>query len=285
MISDGKTPVYVLGHSELELERLISQARFYGALTEDVLRRAGIGTGMRALDLGCGAGDVSLLVASLVGPTGSVIGVDRSAESIQAAQRRVTSAELAHVTFRHSDLADLTIAAPVDAIVGRFVLLYLADPVSALQRLCRFVRPGGLVVFLEMDITTARSVPAVSLYQSVVHWIAETFRRAGVECDMGSRLFATFRRAGLPAPELLLRARVEGTPDSPAYAYLAHTLRSLLPMAERLGVVTAAEAQIETLADRLRDEVLRAEAVLVLPSLIGAWTRIPDAAQSSGAAG
>jgi SAM-dependent methyltransferase len=268
--------VYVLGTSEVELQRLIDQSRFYGELTEEVLRRAGIGAGMRVLDVGCGAGDVSLLVASLVGPSGSVIGIDRMPESVQLARARLASSQLADATFLEGDLLQLTLDVPVDAIVGRFVLLYLADPVSALQRLRRFVRPGGLVVFHEMDMTAARSVPPVPLYQTVVHWIIETFRRGRVELDMGSRLFATFRQAGLPTPELLLRARIEGVPDSPAYAYLAHTLRSLLPIAEKLGVTTGAEVQIDTLADRLREEVVRADAVVVLPSLVGAWSRIPD---------
>lgn len=279
MISERNPPEYVLGHSEIELERLISQARFYSELTEEVFRRAGIVAGMRVVDVGCGAGDVSLLLASLVGTTGSVIGVDRSAESVHLAQERVAKAGLSQVTFRCCDVVDPMLNTPVDAVVGRFVLLYFADPVSALERLCRLVRPGGLVVFHEMDMTAARSSPPVPLYQTVLHWIVETFRRGGVEVDMGSRLFATFRQAGLPTPELLLRGRIDGTADSPAYAYVANTLRSLLPMAERLGVTTAAEVQIETLADRLRDEVLRADAVIVLPSLIGAWARIPDAAQ------
>ncbi len=277
MSAESHPPVYVLGHSERELARLISQSRFYGELTEDLLRRAGITTGMRVLDVGCGAGDVSLLIASLVGPTGAVIGVDRSEESVHAAQARAAIAHLSNVTFRQGDVNDLSLESQVDALAGRFVLLYLADPAATLERLCRLVKPGGLVVFQEMDITTTRSVPLVPLYETARLWIAETFRRGGVELDMGSRLFPTFRRAGLPAPQLLLRGRIEGAPDSPAYAYVAQTVRSLLPMAERLGVVTAAEVQIDTLADRIRDEVIGAEAVVVLPTLIGAWTHTPDA--------
>src|SRR5262245_15723775 len=186
-------PLYVLGTSEVELQRLIDQSRFYGELTEDVLRRAGICTGMRVLDVGCGAGDVSLLVASLVGPTGSIIGIDRTPECVQLARARVASSQVADATFLEGDLLQLTLSVPVDAIVGRFVLLYLADPVSALRRLSRFGRPGGLMVFQEMDMTAARSAPPVPLYQTVVHWIIETFRRGGVEVDMGSRLFTTFR--------------------------------------------------------------------------------------------
>jgi hypothetical protein len=54
---------------------------------------------------------------------------------------------------------------------------------------------------------------------------------------------------------------------------MAQTLRSLLPLAEKLGVTTAEEVQIDSLADRLRKEVREARGVIVLPSLIGAWSR------------
>src|ERR1700680_451865 len=128
---------------------------------------------MRVLELGCGAGDVSFLIASLIGPTGSVTGIDRSAAAVRLAQERMAGAQLA-VTFREGDLTEVTCDAPVDAIVGRFVLLYLADPASVLQRLCHFVRPGGLVVFQEMDMTAARCVPPVPLFDRVMHWLMET---------------------------------------------------------------------------------------------------------------
>jgi ubiquinone/menaquinone biosynthesis C-methylase UbiE len=70
---------YILGHADEELDRLISQANFYGDLTAHVLQLAGLKTGMKVLDIGCGAGDVSFLAAKLVGPKGTVIGVDGQA--------------------------------------------------------------------------------------------------------------------------------------------------------------------------------------------------------------
>lgn len=275
MIEEREAPSYVLGHTGAELQRLVTQARFYGDLTEDILRRAGLALGMRVLDLGCGVGDVSFLAASLVGPTGSVVGVDRSPDAIVRARERAAAADLYNVDFLQAELITLELAEKFDAIIGRFVLLYLADPAATLRQLTRMVRPGGIVALQEMDMSTARSMPEVPAYRACVHWIGETFRRGGVELDMGSRLFSIFRDAGLPQPELLLRARIEGAQDSPAYTYVAQTLQSVLPMAERLGVATAQEAQIETFAERLRQEVIDLGAVIVLPSLVGAWARMP----------
>jgi len=60
---------YVLGHNDREQLRLIRQARILAPLTENFLRTAGIVSGMRVLDIGCGMGDVTMLAAQLVGWT------------------------------------------------------------------------------------------------------------------------------------------------------------------------------------------------------------------------
>ena len=91
---------------------------------------------------------------------------------------------------------------------------------------------------------------------------------------MGGKLYQTFLAAGLPAPQMIAGARVEGGPDAFAYEYVAQTVRSLLPVAERVGAMTRADVEIDTLADRLRAEALRSSACIMLPTLFGAWAKI-----------
>ena len=67
---------YALGRTNAEYERLIEQAEVLRPLTERLLRAAGIGAGMHVLDIGCGVGEVSLLARELVGPEGSVDGIE-----------------------------------------------------------------------------------------------------------------------------------------------------------------------------------------------------------------
>src|SRR5262249_25047052 len=149
------------------------------------------------------------------------------------------------------------------------------DPAATLRRLCHHLRPEGIVAFQEMVMSLARSDPDGQHFRQCGRWIMDTFARGGFELDMGSKLFATFRQAGLPAPQMMVAGRVEGGPDSPVYDYLAAILRSLLPLAERLGVATAAEIEIETMAERLRNEAVQQNASVMPPPLIGAWTRTP----------
>ena len=72
---------------------------------------------------------------------------------------------------------------------------------------------------------------------------------------------------------MIMAARVKGNSDSLGYQIVARVVKSLLPVMEKLGVANEKEVQIETLAERLRDEVISRGAVIVLPHLVGAWAR------------
>ena len=68
---------YALGYTNSEHERLIRQAMRIAPYTERLFREAGISPGQRVLDLGSGVGDVSMLLARIVGPSGEVVGIER----------------------------------------------------------------------------------------------------------------------------------------------------------------------------------------------------------------
>ncbi len=268
--------IYALGHSERERRRLIEQDAFLGGFTRRLLLEAGIGPGMCVLDIGCGVGDVSLLVASLVGPKGGVVGVDTDPLAIADARGRVQELGLQNVHFIEGDLRDLTSERPFDAAVGRFVLMYLADPVEALRRVAEHVRPGGVFALQEWMLTDPfLSYPHSPLWQRTSDIGLETVRRAGSLMEIGLGLYSAFVKAGLPAPSTRAERPTGGGPAYPGYRYLAGLIRSMLPVTEQLGVATAEEVGVETLAERLRDEVAGLGGAVSFPSLVGAWTQKP----------
>jgi ubiquinone/menaquinone biosynthesis C-methylase UbiE len=117
---------YVLGTSREELERLIWQDRMIlRPITETLLHRVGVSTGMRVLDLGCGTGDVSMLAASLVGPSGSVVGIDQSPETIALARHCALESGLHNIDFRVSSIEDFRSNVAVDAAGGLMDLRFL----------------------------------------------------------------------------------------------------------------------------------------------------------------
>ncbi len=268
--SDADRHSYVLGHSEQELARLERQGEIFSVETRDWLRRAGLKNGMRVLDVGCGVGDVSMIAGEMVGSTGSVLGIDSAGSALTAAAARAKRAGYDWLRFAESDIHAFGAADKFDAVIGRFILTHIPDAAAALRHLRSFLVDGAIVAFIEMDVSEAHAVPELPLLTQCVNWIAETYRRVGVEPNMGSHLYATFRANGLD-PRLSGAVRIESGPNAIAYQFAAQSLRSLLPAIERLGIATPEEIGIDTLAERLRDEAIAGDHCIFMPRLIGAW--------------
>jgi ubiquinone/menaquinone biosynthesis C-methylase UbiE len=272
---------YAPGHSDRELDRLGAQARMYEPFTRQLFHEAGLRPGMRVLDVGCGSGDVAFLASEIVGSTGAVVGIDRAAAAIVRAKSRAQSQRISNVQFIEGDPTLTQFDEVFDAIVGRLILMYYPDPIGALRRLLAHLRPNGIVAFQEFDASGCKSHPASPTYQRCADWIIRTLQLSGADSHIGLKLYSIFRSSGLSAPILRLDGAISGGPDAP-YEALAEVVRSLMPVMEKFGVVTAAEVEIDTLALRIRDEVFTKEGVIVAPLLIGAWARYPGSADRAG---
>lgn len=271
----GSDAAYVLGHSEQELERLIARAPLFEPFTAQVFRDAGLAPGMRVLDVGSGSGDVSFLAARLVGSSGQVVGLDRAPQAVATASGRALALELSNTRFVVGDASTMTFEAPFDAAVGRFVLMHCPDPAAMLRQVATQVRSGGVMVFQEPDWTGYCSLPALPTWDRCARWIVAALQGSGADPYLGLKLSATFITAGLPPPALYLHAAIAAGPDPPLYAHAAAFVRALLPAMERLGIVSAGEVEVDTLAARLRDEMATSGGAVVWVSMIGAVARKP----------
>jgi len=137
-------------------------------------------------------GVVAFLAAELVGPSGEVIGTDIAPTAVATANKAAAARGLAQVAFREGNPAEMEFEGPFDAIVGRYVLWCLADPGAMLRKLAKHLRPGGVIVFHEMDWSFVRSVPAAPTYDRCCRWITDTFDRAGTNINMSARLHRAF---------------------------------------------------------------------------------------------
>lgn len=250
-----------MGYAQHELDRLIFQAELLRPMTERLLRGAGIGPGMRVLDVGSGAGDVALLAAELVGPAGSVTGVDRDARSVALAGHRAAGRGLTWARFCHAKAEEFCAEGSFDAVVGRYVLVHQADPAAFLRAAARHARPGGVIAFHELDFTQPglASSPEVPEWEQAIAWQKRAIAAAARHAGAGSRLLCLFADAGLPQPRVYGEFMTGGGPDSPLYRYAAEAVRTLLPVLARIGV-PAGEIGIETLESRLRAAVVGAGA-------------------------
>jgi ubiquinone/menaquinone biosynthesis C-methylase UbiE len=267
---------YGLGHSAGELERLRRQAQLLNPITRQYLIEAGIAPGMRVLDVGSGLGDVAFLAAELVGPSGHVVGVDRSPDALVLARSRAKERSLANVTFVESELTATAFDQHFDAAIGRFVLCHQPDPVALLRKISRLVRPGGIVVFQESDNKQRRSYPPIPTYDVMSEWIDETLRRTGVDVRMGIKLYSTFLAAGLAEPTMRLQAVIGGAKALDEAHFEADLAVTLGAVTEETGVATADELDADSLVDRIVQEMIANQSVIIGRAVIGAWTRLPE---------
>jgi SAM-dependent methyltransferase len=258
------------GIGEDEVGRLEIQGRALAPATRMILAEAGIRPGMRVLDLGCGAGDVAFVAVGLVGPDGSVVGVDRSPDALARARLRAGQRGLAQVRFVEGDVNDPAPGGPFDAVVERLVLWTVPDPAALLRRQATVLRPGGLVVPIEVDLSTIRSLPETGLGIQGRSWVVEAFAKAGMSM-LGPRLWAIVQEAGLRPLGMIGVQPHFGPGDEVGIAFLVETMRAAASLIVGTGVATAEEIGMETLEQRLTDEGQRSQAVRATPMLLSAW--------------
>jgi ubiquinone/menaquinone biosynthesis C-methylase UbiE len=274
--SPSKTADYAMGSSDAERQRLMRQGAILRGFLASAFRAAGVGPGMRVLDLGCGVGDVAMLAADLVGPSGSVTGIDRDAASVAWATKRVTEAGYKNIRFQTTDFHEFADSEKFDALVGRFILMYLPDPAVILRHLSQQLRPGATIAFMEPDFTVdSRIFPDFPQFKACSTWVSEALRYSGARIYMGMRLYATYRAAGFvnTATEV---THLSGCGFSREMAdFFAETIRSILPKIVQYGIATLEEVQIDTLADRMDAAVRNADPQWVGSRYISAWARKP----------
>jgi ubiquinone/menaquinone biosynthesis C-methylase UbiE len=269
---------YVLGQSAHEYERLMLQGRLLRPYTEKYFRSAGVTPGMRVLDLGSGMGDVALLAADIVGPSGRVVGLDRDATALKrATERTVEQGCSSWVSFQATNLEDFSTTELFDAVIGRYILLYQPDAGATIRRLTKFLKPGGIVVFHELDFTDPHpSDPVCPFWDQAWELLHSAFRRAGAPPDYGRRVGKAFTDAGLPFPTISADSVIGGAPGSYVYPWIAGTLISVAPRLKDLGLtVPSGLVMDQTLARQLEQAVLAARSQILAPTQYGAWTRMP----------
>jgi len=264
---------YVLGSDPQELGRLDRQAAFIEAPSKLLLQASGLSEGMRVLDLGTGLGHVARLAAQIVGPDGSVVGLDRAPQALAVARQRVEAAGERHVSFVEGDVARWRADEPFDAVVGRLVLFHLADPIAAVRHHVQNLRPGGLFVALDFDIGGARTFPALEVINEALTWIVDAFSAAGASPRIGSRLGTILDRAGLDAVKTFGVQAYLAPQDPAGPALLTGVVRSLAEVITTRGIATSEQMDLATLERRIADALRQEDAVFLPPTVVGAWGR------------
>lgn len=220
-------------------ERLERMAKLRSDATRRLLESAGVPAGARCLDLGCGTGHGTRLLAEMVGPAGSVVGVDVDAPMIEANRRDAPP----NAEFRVADLRAIQEGGFDLAYLG-LVLMHLPKPDDVIASVVRSLRPGGVLVSEDGDSLASHCEPPSPAFDRMI----EMFERllAGRTGDARSVLSlpTAFRRAGLVEVKLSLYQLVATASD----------LKEILPLTLALSSEAIASDGIAS-ADEI-DEVV-----------------------------
>jgi ubiquinone/menaquinone biosynthesis C-methylase UbiE len=180
--------------SEEESRRLVAQAEAHPVLEH--LVATGLSEGQVALDAGCGPGVITSVMASRVGPSGKVVGLDVSAERL--AEARSFCAPLPQCGFVQADLRSSGLPdACFDYVWCQFVLEYLPRPELALAELVRMTRPGGRVVVSDVDGVGMLNWPMSPVVQEGIPKFLKALGSTGFDIHVGRKMYHLFRQAGL----------------------------------------------------------------------------------------
>ena len=144
-----------------DLGLALSSAFFGGErrIRERLLKHAGLGEGERVLDVGCGTGTASFLMAEQVGVNGEVVGIDLSEKMLERGRRKQENIEVRNVTFLRANAEDIPF--PDDSFdkVTFFAVLHEMNHdgrINALKEVCRVLKPGGRVLISDLGVPETR---------------------------------------------------------------------------------------------------------------------------------
>jgi ubiquinone/menaquinone biosynthesis C-methylase UbiE len=242
---------YVLRGGQAGAARLRLINRVKWPTTELLLNTAGLRTGMRVLDLGCGGGAVTGKLAALVGAEGEVVGADLDPSILRLAQQEAEDSNLP-VSFRHLGAEELDEVAAYDFAYARYLLSHVRHPERVLEAMVRALRPGGRLavedIFFPGHVCYPRNAAFdryVELYQAVVH-------AKGADPAIGPRLVGMALDAGLSdvQVELIVPIFRDGEGKRVAQVTVEHIREAVLDA----GLATSTEvdavvADLEEFAD------------------------------------
>jgi SAM-dependent methyltransferase len=214
-------PEYVLDHHrEGERERLALMSRLLDPLHRRHIRRLGIGSGARTLEVGCGNGSISAWLAQRVAPDGEAVALDLDLSLVDVSAP--------NLELRRGDIVAGAISPrDFDLVTARAVLHHVADAQKAVVNLAESARSGGAILLIEPDFlpVTIAAPPDVRTFWE--GWLAWS-RDQGIDYHIGRRLPAMLAGLGLENVEAAAETALYNG-GSPWAVYWQQTVLELRP--------------------------------------------------------
>jgi ubiquinone/menaquinone biosynthesis C-methylase UbiE len=260
---------YALASGAAAVRRLFVLHNIYAPAGRRILLEAGLQPGMHVADFGCGVGAVTRMLAEIVGPTGSVTGIDSSAEQIEQATEICRNSGLTNVAFRTTDACSTRLPArSYDLVYCRFLLLHLLDPAACIREMRRVLRAGGILVIEDGDIASATSVPRTAL-NAFADLFMRLGRKRGVDYSLANNLYHLVKDAGFADPHIEIH-QPAGCRDDHG-VLLAWSVAEAGPALVAEGLITRPE--LRRTLDEMEQAAFDPDVLVLAPRMSVVWAR------------
>ncbi len=223
---------YTINEADAERQKLLAEC--LNPLTIPVLERLPKNEIRRILDLGCGQGNTTRMLAACF-PEANVTGLDCDSQLVGYARRHEANGH--NVDFVQGDAMDLKFAeASFDLVFTRYVLVHMPDPLGVVKQFPRILRPGGYAVSFEPECSIQFAYPHDPSFDAVSKLFCALFPQP----DIGRRLLPLYREAGMLPEQGKAVIGVDDNSGVYARIYKLTIDAMAVPAVER-GVFTAAE--------------------------------------------
>ena len=227
---------YLLADQPSELERLQLQSRVWEPSGRQLLTKIGDGSGLRALDVGCGALGWLRVLGEWVGASGQVVGADIDERLLDAARSLLHEEKITNVELVVDDLFNSKLdPESFDLVHARYVIAPLGRGAEQVASHRRLVRPGGSLVLEEWDLGSWHFNPPALAAERLIRLLSEVFAALGGEAGRG--LPGLLSEIGIEEPEL--DAHVVAL--EPGHPYLRLPLHFSVALESRLEEMVGAD--------------------------------------------
>ncbi len=217
---------YVLrDQDQREIDRLGFQHDVWRTESLRLLDLAGIGVGQKVADLGCGPGFLSREVADLVGKNGEIHALDSSERFIGYLEKYVRPNGFEQLFPQQADITQSIPIAPntLDAIVMRWVLMFVDKPDQVIQHAYTALKPGGTFAVMEyFNFCEIKLWPSSAIFEEVYKAVHQLLGSFGGDADLGGKVAGKMKQAGFQVQEVVPIYKV-GKTNSPLWQWLERT--------------------------------------------------------------
>lgn len=250
-------------------KRLEVIASILNGHTKQLLEGIATLDGKHFLDVGCGGGSVSLMVAQLAGANGNVTGIDFDNEIIKLAEKDATDKGINNISFRAMNVYDIDYAPTFDMAYARFLLTHLTQPSLVIEKMIASLQTGGTIVIEDIDFSGHYCFPPSAAFNTYVDCFTKAAHNNNQDANIGLQLYEMLKGCNLHHVQFDVIQPVYNTGDGKWMAYF--TFDKIKESILKQGLLIKDE--FETILQQLKTFTEDENTIISLPRIFRVWGR------------